>query len=151
MQLQLLCHYIDAAGRSKLRVTTIARKWAGANELALVGASFDQEAAAVLTARLVSWRAQREEVFDVMRCRTVVLLLCRLAAVVLLLSCCVAWLLYYCCCFSSSAIAGSSSAVASPLVLLLLLYCRYLLYCRHLFIFSLRSSLPSRAGGSIVC
>jgi protein transport protein SEC23 len=67
MQLQLLCHYIDSAGNSRLRVTTIARKWAGSNEIAQVGASFDQEAAAVLTARLVSWRAQHEPVFDVMR------------------------------------------------------------------------------------
>lgn len=67
MQMQLLCHYIDPAGHSRLRVTTIARKWAASNEIAQVGQSFDQEAAAVLTARLVSWRAQREETFDVMR------------------------------------------------------------------------------------
>lgn len=67
MHLQLLCHYITPEGKSRLRVTTVARRWANANQTADVGASFDQETAAVLTARLVSWRAQNEEVFDVMR------------------------------------------------------------------------------------
>merc|ERR1712196_271111 len=67
MQLQLLCHYTTPEGKSRLRVTTVARRWATAQQTADVGASFDQETAAVLTARLVSWRAQHEHVFDVLR------------------------------------------------------------------------------------
>lgn len=67
MQLQLLCHYTTPDGRARLRVTTVARRWASPKENAEVGQSFDQETAAVLVARMVSWRAQNEQVFDVMR------------------------------------------------------------------------------------
>ncbi|KAK9805138.1 hypothetical protein WJX72_001479 [[Myrmecia] bisecta] len=64
--LQFLTHYQHPDGQQRLRVVTTARRWAspGANEVAM---GFDQEAAAVVMARLASYRCATEEAFDVLR------------------------------------------------------------------------------------
>lgn len=64
--IQFVTQYQHAAGQVRVRVVTAARCWCdpGAGEVAL---GFDQEAAAVLMARLAVFRAQREDAFDVLR------------------------------------------------------------------------------------
>ncbi|KAJ1756151.1 GTPase-activating protein S23, partial [Coemansia sp. RSA 1591] len=58
--------YQHARGDYRMRVTTIARSWAeGASPD--IPASFDQEAAAVLMARIAVFKAEAEEVGDVLR------------------------------------------------------------------------------------
>ena len=64
--LQFITNYQHPSGQYRCRVITAARCWCepGAGELAL---GFDQEAAAVIMARLAVFRAQREDAFDVLR------------------------------------------------------------------------------------
>jgi len=65
--LQFSTTYTLPNGEQRLRVTTITRKWSdGASIGELIG-GFDQEAAAVAMARLVSWRMETEEEFDATR------------------------------------------------------------------------------------
>merc|ERR1719436_254497 len=58
-----------ASGQKRVRVTTLARNWADpTTALQHIAASFDQEGAAVLMARMASWRADTsEEGADVLR------------------------------------------------------------------------------------
>lgn len=58
---QFITHYQHADGRRRIRVTTTCRTWSDmeANKQS-ISYSFDQEAAAVLMARLASWRASTE-------------------------------------------------------------------------------------------
>nr|XP_043609260.1 protein transport protein SEC23-like [Erigeron canadensis] len=68
LYLQTLTSYQNADGQSKLRVTTVTRRWvdgAGISEELMEG--FDQETAAVVTARLVSYKMETEESFDATR------------------------------------------------------------------------------------
>ncbi|KAJ2847190.1 GTPase-activating protein S23, partial [Coemansia brasiliensis] len=63
---QFCTTYQHARGEYRMRVTTIARSWAeGASPE--IPASFDQEAAAVLMARIAVYKAENEEVGDVLR------------------------------------------------------------------------------------
>merc|ERR1712118_546526 len=64
--LQFITNYQHPSGQYRCRVITAARCWCepGAGELAL---GFDQEAAAVIMARLAVFRSQREDGFDVLR------------------------------------------------------------------------------------
>ncbi|KAI9478958.1 GTPase-activating protein S23 [Coemansia sp. RSA 989] len=63
---QFCTTYQHARGEYRMRVTTIARSWAeGASPE--IPASFDQEAAAVLMARIAVFKAENEEVGDVLR------------------------------------------------------------------------------------
>mmetsp|Transcript_13619 Transcript_13619/g.42836 ORF Transcript_13619/g.42836 Transcript_13619/m.42836 type:complete len:785 (-) Transcript_13619:227-2581(-) len=60
--------YIADGGQRVLRVTTVARSWADpAAGNPPLASGFDQEAAAVVLARLAAFRADRESSFDVMR------------------------------------------------------------------------------------
>ncbi|KAJ2798043.1 GTPase-activating protein S23 [Coemansia guatemalensis] len=64
--IQFATMYQHAGGDYRMRVTTIARSWAeGASPD--IPASFDQEAAAVLMSRIAVYRAEQEEVGDVLR------------------------------------------------------------------------------------
>uniref|UniRef100_A0A8C0QSB9 Protein transport protein SEC23 n=1 Tax=Chelonoidis abingdonii TaxID=106734 RepID=A0A8C0QSB9_CHEAB len=55
-------------GQRRIRVTTVARNWADAQtQIQNIAASFDQEAAAILMARLAVYRAETEEGPDVLR------------------------------------------------------------------------------------
>ncbi|KAJ2305816.1 GTPase-activating protein S23 [Coemansia sp. RSA 2611] len=63
---QFATTYQHARGEYRMRVTTIARSWAeGASPE--IAAAFDQEAAAVLMARIAVFKAESEEVGDVLR------------------------------------------------------------------------------------
>lgn len=65
---QFLTSYQAATGRFRLRVTTIAGLWhSDAADHSVLAHSFDQEAAAVIMARLAVHRSEVEEVADVMR------------------------------------------------------------------------------------
>ncbi|PRP83737.1 protein transport protein sec23 [Planoprotostelium fungivorum] len=65
--IQFTTHYQSSSGERVLRVTTIARDWAPDTTNQTIGAGFDQEAAAVLMARIAVFKAETEEAFDVLR------------------------------------------------------------------------------------
>lgn len=60
--LQILTSYQHSSGQYRLRVSTLARPWAEASQIAEIARGFDQEAAAVLMARIASHKTQTEEV-----------------------------------------------------------------------------------------
>lgn len=65
---QFLTSYQTSNGRFRLRVSTISGLWnADASDDSMIGRSFDQEAAAVLMARLAVHRLESDELADVMR------------------------------------------------------------------------------------
>ncbi|KAF9437263.1 GTPase-activating protein S23 [Entomortierella beljakovae] len=57
---QFVTHYQHSSGHFKLRVTTVARSWAEGTS-PVVGQSFDQEAAAVLMARIAVFKAEIDD------------------------------------------------------------------------------------------
>uniref|UniRef100_A0A8C5A620 Protein transport protein SEC23 n=1 Tax=Gadus morhua TaxID=8049 RepID=A0A8C5A620_GADMO len=66
--LQFVTQYQHSSGQRRIRVTTTARNWADAQtQIQSIAASFDQEAAAILMARLAVQRAESEEGPDVLR------------------------------------------------------------------------------------
>ncbi|KAH0514629.1 Protein transport protein Sec23B [Microtus ochrogaster] len=66
--IQFVTQYQHSSTQKRIRVTTIARNWADAqSQLRHIEAAFDQEAAAVLMARLGVFRAESEEGPDVLR------------------------------------------------------------------------------------
>ncbi|KAG5265579.1 hypothetical protein AALO_G00244050 [Alosa alosa] len=65
---QFVTQYQHSSGQRRIRVSTIARNWADAQtQIQSIAASFDQEAAAILMARLAVYRAESEEGPDVLR------------------------------------------------------------------------------------
>ena len=64
--IQFVTHYQHASGQMRLRVTTLARNFAEGNS-PQVGASFDQEAAAALMARVAVFKAEIDDSPDVLR------------------------------------------------------------------------------------
>ncbi|KAI8817160.1 uncharacterized protein EV422DRAFT_542658 [Fimicolochytrium jonesii] len=64
--IQFVTLYQHASGQFRLRVSTIARAWADANS-SQIPASFDQEAAAVLMARIAIFKAEIDDSPDVLR------------------------------------------------------------------------------------
>jgi len=65
--LQLLTTYQHSSGQYRLRVTTLSHTWADTSQLADIARGFDQEAAAVLMARIASHKTATEEAFDILR------------------------------------------------------------------------------------
>merc|ERR1719149_398413 len=65
--LQLLTSYQHASGQYRLRVTTLSHTWADTTQLAEIARGFDQEAAAVLMARIAAHKTLTEEAFDILR------------------------------------------------------------------------------------
>jgi protein transport protein SEC23 len=65
--LQLLTSYQHASGQYRLRVTTLSHTWADTSQLADIARGFDQEAAAVLMARIAAHKTLTEEAFDILR------------------------------------------------------------------------------------
>ncbi|EOD30731.1 hypothetical protein EMIHUDRAFT_456489 [Emiliania huxleyi CCMP1516] len=65
--LQLLTSYQHSSGQYRLRVTTLARPWAEAAQAGEMARGFDQEAAAVLMARIASHKTQTEEARSLLR------------------------------------------------------------------------------------
>ncbi|KAF8503899.1 hypothetical protein BU17DRAFT_78330 [Hysterangium stoloniferum] len=64
--IQFVTHYQHASGHMRLRVTTIARNFAEAGSMS-IPQSFDQEAAAVLMARIAVFKAEIDDSPDVLR------------------------------------------------------------------------------------
>lgn len=65
---QFITQYQHSSGQRRVRVTTAARNWGDAAvNLHHISAGFDQEAAAVVMARLVVYRAEQEDGPDVLR------------------------------------------------------------------------------------
>lgn len=66
--LQFITQYQHSSGQRRVRVTTLARNWADAStNIQHISAGFDQEAAAVLMARLAVFRAETDDGPDVLR------------------------------------------------------------------------------------
>lgn len=66
--IQFITQYQHATGQKRVRVTTISRNWTDATtNMHNISASFDQEAAAVLMARLACFRAESEDGADILR------------------------------------------------------------------------------------
>ncbi|KYB26644.1 protein transport protein Sec23A isoform X2 [Tribolium castaneum] len=66
--IQFITQYQHSSGQRRIRVTTIARNWADATaNIHHISAGFDQEAAAVLMARMAVYRAETDESPDVLR------------------------------------------------------------------------------------
>ncbi|XP_049804663.1 protein transport protein Sec23A isoform X2 [Schistocerca nitens] len=66
--IQMITQYQHSSGQRRIRVTTIARNWADATaNLHHISAGFDQEAAAVLMARMVVFRAETDDGPDMLR------------------------------------------------------------------------------------
>uniref|UniRef100_A0A2I9LPQ5 Protein transport protein SEC23 n=1 Tax=Centruroides hentzi TaxID=88313 RepID=A0A2I9LPQ5_9SCOR len=66
--IQFITQYQHPSGQKRVRVTTLSRNWADATaNLHQIAASFDQEAAAVLMARLACFRAESEDGVDILR------------------------------------------------------------------------------------
>jgi protein transport protein SEC23 len=64
--IQFVTHYQHASGQHRLRVTTVVRNFAEAGSPS-IAASFDQEAAAVLMARIAVFKAEIDDSPDVLR------------------------------------------------------------------------------------
>ncbi|KGN46272.1 protein transport protein SEC23 [Cucumis sativus] len=65
---QFLTYYQNNNGQMRLRVTTLSRRWvAGTGSVQDLIAGFDQEAAAAIMARLVSFKMENEAEFDPIR------------------------------------------------------------------------------------
>eukprot|EP00164_Ancoracysta_twista_P005854 GFYU01008054.1.p1 GENE.GFYU01008054.1~~GFYU01008054.1.p1 ORF type:complete len:749 (+),score=265.01 GFYU01008054.1:130-2376(+) len=64
---QFLTQYQHPNGQFRLRVTTLTHTWADPNDTQEIIAGFDQEAAAVLMARLAVFKTEVEEPFDILR------------------------------------------------------------------------------------
>ncbi|KAJ1673009.1 GTPase-activating protein S23, partial [Spiromyces aspiralis] len=64
--IQFATEYQHSSGQKRLRVTTIARGWAEGSSPEIAN-SFDQEAAAVLMARIAAFKTESDEPSDVLR------------------------------------------------------------------------------------
>uniref|UniRef100_A0A0L8FTR9 Protein transport protein SEC23 n=1 Tax=Octopus bimaculoides TaxID=37653 RepID=A0A0L8FTR9_OCTBM len=66
--IQYISQYQHSSGQRRVRVTTVARNWADATtNIQHISAGFDQEAAAVLMARVAIFRAETDDGPDVLR------------------------------------------------------------------------------------
>ncbi|EGD80943.1 SEC23B protein [Salpingoeca rosetta] len=66
--IQFITQYQHPNGQMRMRVTTVARNWADAAiNLPSIAAGFDQEASAVLMARIAAFKAEQEDPADVLR------------------------------------------------------------------------------------
>jgi protein transport protein SEC23 len=65
--IQFVTRYLHDSGVMRCRVTTITRRWVEGSNLGDLIQGFDQEAAAVLMGRVVSWKMEEEEDFDATR------------------------------------------------------------------------------------
>ena len=61
---QFICTFTLPSGETRMRVITTSRRWTDGQNLNDIAAGFDQEAAAVLVARQLSWKMETEEETD---------------------------------------------------------------------------------------
>ncbi|KAK9814088.1 hypothetical protein WJX72_000474 [[Myrmecia] bisecta] len=64
---QFITKYLHGEGTMRCRVTTFSRRWTDGTNLQDLIAGFDQEAAAVLIARIATYKMETEEDFDATR------------------------------------------------------------------------------------
>jgi len=64
---QFVTTYQHSSGQYRKRVSTIGGRWTEGSNLVELGAGFDQEAAAVLMARMAVFKTENEEAFDILR------------------------------------------------------------------------------------
>lgn len=64
---QFITKYVHASGQKRMRVTTVAGRWTAGDNLPEIAAGFDQEAAAVLMARMAVYKTENEDSFDILR------------------------------------------------------------------------------------
>ncbi|KAI0561480.1 vesicle coat complex COPII subunit Sec23 [Gracilaria domingensis] len=64
---QFVTRYIHASGQHRMRVTTTAGRWTSGENIEAVAAGFDQDAAAVLMARMAVYKTENEDSFDILR------------------------------------------------------------------------------------
>lgn len=64
---QFVTTYCTLRGEWRMRTSTITRRWCDGQNLQELAMGFDQEAAAVLVARLCNWKMETEEDFDATR------------------------------------------------------------------------------------
>lgn len=62
-----MTRYIHASGQHRMRVTTSAGRWTSGDNIQEIAAGFDQEAAAVLMARMAVYKTENEDSFDILR------------------------------------------------------------------------------------
>ena len=67
LYLQFITRYLHATGAPRTRVTTLTRRWTDGGDTPGLVAGFDQEAAAVVAARLATHKMETEEDFDATR------------------------------------------------------------------------------------
>lgn len=64
---QFITKYVHASGQLRMRVTTVAGRWTSGENIPEIAAGFDQEAAAVLMARMAVFKTENEDSFDILR------------------------------------------------------------------------------------
>jgi protein transport protein SEC23 len=67
LHLQFSTKYLRWDGTWCQRVTTISRRWANSANVHDIARGFDQEAAAVVLARYITWKMEAEDDFDATR------------------------------------------------------------------------------------
>lgn len=66
--IQFITRYLHPSGQTRMRVTTTAGRWAsGEGKTPEIAAGFDQEASAVLMARMAVYKTENEDSFDILR------------------------------------------------------------------------------------
>lgn len=65
--LQFNTKYLHYDGSTRHRVTTVSRRWAAEASVHDLGHGFDQEAAAALLGRYMTWKMETEEDFNATR------------------------------------------------------------------------------------
>jgi protein transport protein SEC23 len=64
---QFVTRYQHPSGQHRVRVTTVAGHWTAGENIPEIAAGFDQEAAAVLMARMAVYKTENEDSFDILR------------------------------------------------------------------------------------
>lgn len=64
---QFVTRYLHASGQHRMRVSTVAGRWTAGGNIPEIAAGFDQEAAAVLMARMAVYKTENEDSFDILR------------------------------------------------------------------------------------
>lgn len=65
--IQFITRYTHASGQHRMRVTTTAGRWTSGDNIPEIAAGFDQDAAAVLMARMAVYKTENEDSFDILR------------------------------------------------------------------------------------
>lgn len=65
--IQFITKYTHPSGQHRMRVTTTAGRWSSGDNISEIASGFDQEAAAVLMARMAVYKTENEDSFDILR------------------------------------------------------------------------------------